>query len=645
MEAGENATRKRRFGTVITPNVEHLATSKRPKQSAFSGSCNFTAWSKEEVASFLQRNNFPATTVQTFTDNQIEGRHLLQLSVNDLKAMGITAVGVQKDIVNALCGLRTEEVTRKQKVFNDPTHGHIELHPLLVKIIDTPQFQRLRNIKQLGAAYYVFPGASHNRFEHSIGVCHLAGQLVETLQRKQPELGITDADILCVRMAGLCHDLGHGPFSHMFDMIFIPRVNPGSKWRHEQASVEMFDHMVEANGLKEEFERWGLGTNDITFVKEQIAGPLRPTLEEEEDQSPCSTRVWPYSGRSEEKGFLYEVVANKRNGIDVDKWDYFARDCYCLGMANNFDWRRYLAFARVLEVNNTKQICTRDKEVSNLYEMFHTRSSLHRKVYQHKTCKIVETMITEALVKANDHLLLPGKYGPVKMADAIHDMVAYTRLTDSVIQLILLSTDPNLKESQELLQKIEKRELYKCIGQTQPTAYIDWTDTTSIAREIVNSLTPDELDGLPPLTTDDIVICVITFDYGMKKDNPVDHVRFYMKDCPERAVTVRKDQVSQMLPHKFAEQQIHVYCKKRDHPSLKAAWKYFVSWCRTQKCVTPKGGEDMASKCREPGEEEEPGYTPYGTPLGTPAKPDPSVASQGDLDHDVVIKKLLFFQS
>ena len=67
MEAGENATRKRRFGTVITPNVEHLATSKRPKQSAFSGSCNFTAWSKEEVAIFLQRNNFPATTVQTFT--------------------------------------------------------------------------------------------------------------------------------------------------------------------------------------------------------------------------------------------------------------------------------------------------------------------------------------------------------------------------------------------------------------------------------------------------------------------------------------------------------------------------------------------------------------------------------------------------
>lgn len=55
------------------------------------------------------------------------------------------------------------------QVFNDPIHGHIELHPLLIKFIDTPQFQRLRNIKQLGGTYFVFPGASHNRFEHSIG--------------------------------------------------------------------------------------------------------------------------------------------------------------------------------------------------------------------------------------------------------------------------------------------------------------------------------------------------------------------------------------------------------------------------------------------------------------------------------------------
>jgi len=56
-----------------------------------------------------------------------------------------------------------------EKVFNDPIHGHIEMHPLCIRIIDTPQFQRLRYLKQLGASYYVFPGASHNRFEHCLG--------------------------------------------------------------------------------------------------------------------------------------------------------------------------------------------------------------------------------------------------------------------------------------------------------------------------------------------------------------------------------------------------------------------------------------------------------------------------------------------
>uniref|UniRef100_A0A667ZFZ6 HD/PDEase domain-containing protein n=1 Tax=Myripristis murdjan TaxID=586833 RepID=A0A667ZFZ6_9TELE len=114
------------------------------------------------------------------------------------------------------------------QVFNDPIHGHMEIHPLLVKFIDTPQFQRLRNIKQLGAAYYVYPGASHNRFEHSIGVAYLAGQFLQALRDRQPNLGITDEDILCVQIAGLCHDLGHGPFSHLFDGKFIPEVK---KWR------------------------------------------------------------------------------------------------------------------------------------------------------------------------------------------------------------------------------------------------------------------------------------------------------------------------------------------------------------------------------------------------------------------------------
>uniref|UniRef100_A0A3B1KBF5 HD/PDEase domain-containing protein n=1 Tax=Astyanax mexicanus TaxID=7994 RepID=A0A3B1KBF5_ASTMX len=106
-----------------------------------------------------------------------------------------------------------QSTTKKEKaiykVFNDSVHGHIEMHPLLVKIIDTPEFQRLKNIKQLGGGYYVYPGASHNRFEHSLGVAHLAGKLLQSLKKTLPEgLEITPNDELCVQIAALCHDLG-----------------------------------------------------------------------------------------------------------------------------------------------------------------------------------------------------------------------------------------------------------------------------------------------------------------------------------------------------------------------------------------------------------------------------------------------------
>ncbi|CAF3733659.1 unnamed protein product [Rotaria sp. Silwood1] len=159
------------------------------------------------------------------------------------------------------------------KIFNDPIHGSIELHWLLVKIIDTPEFQRLRRLKQLGASYYVYPGACHQRFEHSIGTCYLAGELLMHLRQKQPELNITEKDSLCVQMAALCHDLGHGPFSHMFETV-IAELRPQIHWKHEHASVQMFNYIIEKNNLMPFFEQVGLNQIDIIFVNELIFSEL-----------------------------------------------------------------------------------------------------------------------------------------------------------------------------------------------------------------------------------------------------------------------------------------------------------------------------------------------------------------------------------
>uniref|UniRef100_A0AAX7T0L8 HD domain-containing protein n=1 Tax=Astatotilapia calliptera TaxID=8154 RepID=A0AAX7T0L8_ASTCA len=459
------------------------------------------------------------------------------------------------------------------QVFNDPIHGHIELHPLLVKIIDTPQFQRLRNIKQLGGGYFVFPGASHNRFEHSIGVGHLAGELAKTLKLKQPELDISERDVLCVQIAGLCHDLGHGPFSHLFDGMFNPEADPEHKdWKHEDASLEMFDHLVVANSLAQEMERYGLILPpDLTFIKEMIK-PLK-----------IDDAEWPYEGRDENKSFLYEIVSNKQNGIDVDKFDYFARDCHHLGIRNNFDHQRFIMFARVCDVNGRKHICSRDKEVANLYDMFHTRNSLHRRAYQHRVTKSVEIMIKDALLKADQYILTKGSGGTTFcLSKAKTDMEAYTKLTDQMIERILHPcscsnefTPSPLEEARMILQRIMSRDLYQFMGETK-VCNQGWTGTKTWPR----LFWPTYL-CISPLKT---IYLVVTLDYGMKNKDPINTTYFYTKANPTEAFKISREQVSKLLPVCFAEKILRVYCK--NSASLRDAKFCFQSWCHENDFLT-----------------------------------------------------------
>jgi len=149
-----------------------------------------------------------------------------------------------------------------------------------------PYFQRLRKLKQLGVTESVYINATHNRKEHSLGVAHLAERLARGLAERQPKLGITDKDVLCVKLAGLCHDLGHGPFSHVYDGPFLDAMRAdqarrkeevdamasasasasaasGSNddpyadvppiptdWTHEDASLKIIDAILKSNGLK-----------------------------------------------------------------------------------------------------------------------------------------------------------------------------------------------------------------------------------------------------------------------------------------------------------------------------------------------------------------------------------------------------------
>ncbi|XP_065817358.1 deoxynucleoside triphosphate triphosphohydrolase SAMHD1-like isoform X2 [Labrus bergylta] len=579
------------------------------------------------------------------------------------------------------------------KVFNDPIHGHMELHPLLIEIIDTPQFQRLRLIKQLGGVYSVYPGASHNRFEHSIGVGYLAGKLAEALRSRQPELNINDRDVRCVQIAGLCHDLGHGPFSHLYDGMFLPKAltkkeeemrrnrklrkeEKLEEWKHEKGSCDMLDHLLKENNLKPVMEKYGLKPKDVTFIKEMIAGPLQESkskkdekgyydiintlvelidlekvmmdkyklkhedvknikemIAEQESKSKkeqskleqvmmkkyklnpedvkfikekiAEGKKWPYKGRPEKKSFLYEIVSNKRNGVDVDKFDYLARDSSYLGIKNNFDFRRFMQFARVCEVDGRKTICTRDKEEGHMYDLFYTRHCLHKRACQHRVSHIIQEMIAEAFLKADGHIQIEGSQGSAgsegtigfqgsrglfTLSTAFKNMEAYTKLTDNVFEEILKSSRPELQEAREILQNIVSRKIYKFVGETKPKTIKDWKNLKlekNWKKTLAQPLPNEEEDNLKQ---EDFEIKVIEMDYGMEDKNPVEHMHFYSKYEPDVAKPMSRENASRIGTTIYSEQLIRVFCKKTDEQSVEAARQHFKQWLEKEpNLLGPEG--------------------------------------------------------
>ncbi|CAG8845873.1 42103_t:CDS:2, partial [Gigaspora margarita] len=143
--------------------------------------------------------------------------------------------------------------------------GYMTFKKWAVEFIDTKAFQRLRDIKQLRNSYYIFPGACHNRFEHSLGTAHLAYILNKKLL-EQPGIERANNDLECVTLAALYHDLGHGPFSHVFDGDVIPGLGLNIKWKHEDGSEKMFDYLYD----KMEMHSIDLSTDDLKFIKNLI---------------------------------------------------------------------------------------------------------------------------------------------------------------------------------------------------------------------------------------------------------------------------------------------------------------------------------------------------------------------------------------
>ena len=302
-----------------------------------------------------------------------------------------------------------------------PIHGLIEMSPLTVKILNTPEMQRLRDLKQLGAIYYVFPSGTHSRLEHSIGVSHLAREMTKKLQREHPDMEISDRMVELIGIAGLVHDIGHGPFSHLYDHY----VKDDDEPEHEERGLKMFRDICARESL-------GLSEEDV----EDICLMIDPSGEKKYN-------------------WKYQIVANKSCDIDVDKIDYIQRDSYHLGIPHTGEMNRLIQMVRINKTDKGNELTWDRKIEFDIYSLFANRYRLHRQVYQHHTVCAFEFIIIKIMEKLRDVY----NVSLATETDTIVSQFCYSNPEDELSKAMMQREHPHMYDELVLIDK--QKESYK----------------------------------------------------------------------------------------------------------------------------------------------------------------------------------------
>jgi HD superfamily phosphohydrolase len=299
-------------------------------------------------------------------------------------------------------------MVENHKIVRDPIHGDIKITGILVDLLQTPEVQRLHNIKQLGFAHLVFPGAHHTRFEHSLGSSMIASQIADIL-------ALNDNEKKLITCAAQLHDIGHGPFSHTLESILLERFGVNH--------VDLTEKLI-------------LGNYDILDAKEQqfISAPkVHEILDKHQVDEKDIVNI--IRGKLSKKSYLSQLL---NSTIDVDQLDYLMRDAYYTGVAYGMiDIQRLLRTIMIHKGNLTLM----RKGVNVVENILMARALMYSSVYFHKTVRIPELMLSKALEEIPDA-----------------EPFEFFRMTDAEIMTSLKTMG---QFQQEIITRLKYRDLFK----------------------------------------------------------------------------------------------------------------------------------------------------------------------------------------
>jgi len=288
----------------------------------------------------------------------------------------------------------------------DPVHGYVYITEAEKNIIDTYPMQRLRRLRQLAGSEYVYPGANHTRFEHSLGVMYLAGHVLEN-----PNISrvVSDEEIDMCRISALLHDCGHGPFSHVFEHLLTKNLGK----THEDITA----WIIEKSGISDKLSKMG-------YTSKEIAGLAVGKL------------------HRKNRAFLDQIISS---AVDVDKQDFIVRDTYHTGAEYGFvDVYRLIHALDLLGENLAVELGA----LSALEAFFIARIESFKSIYFHRVGRAAQIMLATAMEKANNELGLTAFKTPEE----------YLELDDYTVWAALKKCNA----SNEIISNLENRRILKC---------------------------------------------------------------------------------------------------------------------------------------------------------------------------------------